>query len=237
MKITASVLVGLCALFALAMPTFAQLGRQSSGVDFGDSRVSEAEVAIADAFTPDTPADSVFYPFKRFAEGVRNALTFDNAEKARLRLLFALERLAEANDMIKKNKTANAESLLDDFNDDIDETVNITAELKGIGQNVSALVKEVDDVTSKSALVLQLVLQKVPEQARPAIERALNNSLEKKVHAEAETEIGRELPEQAGAGENIGKGIGTGGEISGAVTGRAIGGSNRSSGGGSGKQK
>ena len=142
-----------------------------------------------------TTPDSWIYGLDRAWERIRMFFTFDRADKAKLHLQFAGERLAEANEMVKRGKPEFVQDLMKDHEEEMNETEKKVEGLRGLGRNITALVEHVSNVTYKHILVLEEVLEKVPEQAKPAIERAINVSL--KGHETAIIRLSENLPEKA----------------------------------------
>ncbi len=145
-----------------------------------EAEATEAEIESAETefSNPGLLPDHPLYFFKKIKERVQLFLVFDDEGKAKLHLHLAKTRLAEAKRLIEKNKTMEAEDILEEYNLELER---FEVRHKGIGRNVSTLVKESENVLQKSRIVLELVLAKAPEQARPGLERALNNSIEKEV--------------------------------------------------------
>ncbi|MBI2579018.1 MAG: hypothetical protein HYW26_04880 [Candidatus Aenigmarchaeota archaeon] len=171
----------------VAGPAWAQneIGSQASArIDFSDSVVTEAELDVAEQSfaSPGIAPDSPFHVFKRMGEFFREALAVSREDKARLHLGFAKERLAEARYLMRKNKTDEALRYINEYNEELNRT-------QGIGANISAIARETEDTLQKSTLVLELVREKVPEKAKHSIDRAINNSLEKSARISAERKI------------------------------------------------
>lgn len=162
-------------------PVYA-LGSQSFPViNYNDDVLTDAEIEAAETTFSDAGIlpDNPFYFLKRFAEGIRLFFTFDGESKAKLHLDFAKTRLAEAKKLADGKKTESVNNSLAEFNKELNEFETAS---KGIGKNVSSLVKEGEEVLLKSRIVLGLVAEKVPESARPAIAQAINNSIVKRVN-------------------------------------------------------
>jgi tetratricopeptide (TPR) repeat protein len=181
-ELGSAALLAVLPLLLLAIPVNAQTV-QTANLNFSDVEVTDTELVAADtAISTTTAPNSFWYGFKRFGEGIREFFTWDAMSKAKLHLEFAKERLAEAKTMAELNRTEEVQKLLDEYQAAISQVENRTRELARIGQNVSEIVHNADDVLLKSTLVLQLVHDKVPEQAKPAIERAINTSIAKKAN-------------------------------------------------------
>lgn len=142
--------------------------------------------AQADLPDPGILPTSPFYGFKKGWERALDVITFDPESKSQLHYQYALTRLSEANALSDLNET----DLVDDVVEDYEEEMNITEELsnetvsvnntRGIGQQVSAFMKDSNMTWEKHLFVLSLVAQKVPPQAAAKIERNINRTLERK---------------------------------------------------------
>lgn len=127
--------------------------------------------------TPVLLPDNPFYPVQTFFEQVRLWVTFNNEARARLRLYYADLRLAEMNEMIKRNELQHAERLKVRYENEIDKVENELNVSKGLGQNVTALTEHVCNMTYKHVFVLERVFEKAPNASRPVIERVINASI------------------------------------------------------------
>lgn len=157
-------------------------------------------IMISSVFAQELPGagitpDSWLYGLDKAFERIQLLLTFDRASKAKLHLQFASERLAEANEMVRRGKPEFVQSLMKEHETEINETENEVKGLRAIGRNITLLVEHVSNVTYKHILVLEEVLERVPEQAKPAIEKAIDVS--KKGHETAIEKLSEDLPEMA----------------------------------------
>ncbi|MDI6798656.1 MAG: DUF5667 domain-containing protein [Candidatus Aenigmarchaeota archaeon] len=139
--------------------------------------------------------DSWLYGFDRFFERVQLFFTFDPAAKARLRLQFAGERIAEANEMVRRGKPEFVQDLMREHELELSEAEKEVEGLRAVGRNVTLLVEHISNVTYRHITVLEEVLEKSPEQAKPAIEHAINASM--KEHETAIEGLSEDLPERA----------------------------------------
>jgi uncharacterized protein YeaO (DUF488 family) len=139
--------------------------------------------------------DSWLYGLEKIWEKIQLFFTFDSEGKAKLHLQFASERLAEANEMIRKGKPEFVQDLMKEHEKEINETEKEIENLKTLGRNITTLIEHVSNVTYKHILILEEVLEKVPEQAKPAIAKAINVSL--KGHETAIARLSENLPERA----------------------------------------
>jgi len=184
-------LIALIIISLLFSPAYAtQLGSQElAEIDFSDSVVTQAEVDVANQTfaDPGIAPDSPFYFLKKFSESLRFMLA-SKEDKAKLRLEFAKTRLAEARFLMNKNKINDAIKFVAEYENEINRTEEEINRTRGLGKNVSAIARDMEDVLLKSALVLELVKQKAPDEAKPALERAINKSLEKRVRIKIKSE-------------------------------------------------
>lgn len=90
--------------------------------------------------TPRVLPDDTFYGFKRFAEAIDVALTFDQGEKAVKQVKLAEERLKEIKAMSDKGKLDKIPELHDDYKKSIDVAVSISQKLTP--DNKGLLIKE-----------------------------------------------------------------------------------------------
>lgn len=144
---------------------------------------------------PGITPDSIFYGLDRAFERLQLILAFNHTEKAKLHLKFASERIAEVKVMINKKKEKHVNKTLEDYEEELNKTNEEVEKARGIGQNVSNIVKQINVSTEKHIAVLNLVLEKVPEQAKPAIQRAINNSERIKAKIKIRTETRDEIKE------------------------------------------
>ncbi len=159
------------------------------------SIIGVAVVAQEELPRAGTTPDSWLYGLDRAWERIRMFFTFNRADKAKLHLQFAGERLAEANEMVRRGKPEFIQDLMKEHEAEINQTENEVEGLRVLGRNITALVEHVSNVTYKHILVLEEVLEKVPEQAKPAIAKAINVSL--KGHETAIIRLSENLPEKA----------------------------------------
>jgi spore coat protein CotF len=146
----------LCALVLTMAPVYAQ------------------EAGLPD---PGVKPDSILYGLDRAIERIELALARGHANKAEVHLNHAQERLAEVKALVEENKIEDVEDTLEDYQEEMEEASNEINEAQGIGQNVSALVKEINESIDKHVAILQLVVDKVPEQAKEAIQRNIDRAI------------------------------------------------------------
>ncbi|MBI5332088.1 MAG: hypothetical protein HZB65_00795 [Candidatus Aenigmarchaeota archaeon] len=181
---SAKIIAVLFSVLLIASPltttAFAQIGDQSGGVDFSDIEVTEQELAAVESEFSETGAlpGEFFYPFKRFGEGLGMAFTFNKMEQAKKHLELAKIRLAEAKALVEKEQQKLADQSMDDAEEQLNESDRKREELQAIGQNISELIKEAEETSRKSELVLNLIREQVPEQARAKIDNAMQKMAE-----------------------------------------------------------
>ena len=120
--------------------------------------------------------DSPFYIIDRFAEKLQLKLTREEVARARLRLKFSEERLAEAHKLAMANKLEFAKSTISDYENELQEAELDLEAAKDLGKNVEEIRQHISEMTAKHTEVLQKVLTQVPDTARPAIMKAIEIS-------------------------------------------------------------
>ena len=115
-----------------------------------------------------------------------------------MHLKLARERLAEANMLSGDNE--NIQKLMEEYQKHFGKAEEEVEKSKGIGQDVSEIVREIEESTERHRRVLQLVMEKSPEQTREAIQRAMNKMGEVEQKMERIREEYRERQEE-GEGE------------------------------------
>lgn len=167
----------LLAALTVVSPVWAQLGSQSfPAVDFLDESTTRQEIEIAQASLPDPGIlpDSPLYFLKRLAEGIREALTFDNGKKAALHLEFAKMRLSEAKTLSDGAKNDEAVKTVREFSSEIEKAANDNA---AAGQDESPTKNIVE--LRKNIVVLTAISEKVPEPAKIKIVEVIARASEK----------------------------------------------------------
>lgn len=142
--------------------------------------------------TPDSP----IYGLDGTAEKLQLAFTFREEKKAELHYKFAQERLSEANEMAEKNEHRYTERLMNQYQNELNETANEIEKAVARGKNVTELIEHVGSMTSKHLEVLQRVYEKVPESAKPAIAHAMEVSVRKQVGVMTHVENGEQMKER-----------------------------------------
>lgn len=169
--------------------------------------------------------DSAFYGLDRLFERWRLALSFNKANKAKLKLRYAEERLAEAGEMVEQGDGESAaEALsehdselaeLDDFVEELEsdemnaegsleEIENIQIGLLTHAEKVAALKQRVldrladrDDVNEEQLAILEEVFSEIQEQAEEKERRAQEARLRlRKAYAELADKSDEELTER-----------------------------------------
>lgn len=122
--------------------------------------------------TPDSP----LYTVDKTMEKIQLRLTTNEAKRAELRFKFAEERLAEAEEMNKKEKPEFVEELMEEYDNELQETNNEMEKAIARGKDVNELTERVAERTARHLEVLQGVYEKVPEEAKEAILHAIEMS-------------------------------------------------------------
>lgn len=132
--------------------------------------------AQTDASLPDpglTP-DNPFYFLDDFWKSVRLTFAFGVEKKADLRIKFAEEKLAEANEMARANNPNAVRRALNRYREQLGENGDQLNDL--IGEERAAVAERVADATSRHLEILDRVQERVPEQARDAVLSAKESS-------------------------------------------------------------
>ena len=148
-------------------------------------------VPLALALEPEVEAgitpDSSFYGLDIFFDNLRVAFTTNVAEKARVRLEIAQERVAEMKQMAQENKLQSQEKARVQERLQIQEVENLVEEMVN-GEKV-----DIQQRLQKHIIILKDVFEKVSEQAKEGIQKAIDSS--SKVFDNVQTKIPSELRE------------------------------------------
>jgi len=166
----------LLAALILAVPVMAQ--------EINETQLNETLTQI-EAETGGIGPDNPLYIFDTAFDKLQLWLTWNPEAKARLAIKIAEERLMEAKEMAKKNKTKEAEIAVAGYEEMLNETERAleaipedgSAEIsEGAAKKVAGIQAELQNLTLKALVVIQHVSQKViakaPEEAKPALQRA-----------------------------------------------------------------
>lgn len=145
--------------------------------------------------SPGLLPDHPLYGVKRWSEGVHVFFTFDDGAKARLHTRFSEARLAEAKAMTELGKPEWAGGLMEDYMEEVNETVMCMQRQRQREGHIMDLAEHVCNATDKHAVILSDLVDEVPEQERPRIMRAINAS--SNGHIRALEAIKEEKPEMA----------------------------------------
>ncbi len=138
-------------------------------------------VLAVEGFSAGITPDSPIYGLDRAWERIQMAFERKEENRAKLHYEFAQERLAEAEEMTEKNRTDLAKELIDDYEEELNETNNEMKKARNLGRNITELAEHVANMTSKHLEVLQRVYDKVPESAKASIQHAMEVSIRKQV--------------------------------------------------------
>lgn len=116
------------------------------------------------------------YKYKIWWEGIKARLIIKSENKEMYKLKIMEKRLAEANELIKKNLTEKSVEMIKESEAKLKDIQTNSDKLKALGKNVTILEQHIANTTYKHVIVLQNVLQRVPENAKSAIEHAINVS-------------------------------------------------------------
>lgn len=159
--------------------------------------------AQEDLPTPKVVPGHWAYGLKTAWENMQMVFTRNSQSRARLNIRLARERLAEAK-MIAEGKPEEAEKLMERYQKRLMKAEEQVNKSKGMGQDVSGLVKEMEEAGQKHRAILELVGNKVPEQAKASIQRSIQKSDEfkqkmERIRSEMEESVRRR--EESGEGE------------------------------------
>ncbi len=132
-------------------------------------------VSAQEAASPGILPGSPLYWLDRSVEGMQLGLSGQGIPRARIYLLFAEERLAEAKALQDKSKPARVVEMTDGYEDYIAKAGIEIDKAKRIGIDVSTIINEMDISIDRHIIVLELVLANAPESAKSGIQRALDN--------------------------------------------------------------
>lgn len=117
---------------------------------------------------------SVMFGMEQAMESIDLALTFDREKKVKKQLKHAEERLAEANQLAKQNKSDRAEKAIKIYSRQMEDINRSLQELpKDRREELHQDVKESVEVQSA---VLEDILHKTPKAANEGLKNALENS-------------------------------------------------------------
>ena len=157
---------------------------------------------------PDTAKPGMRHALERSKRGHDETLNrlgeIAPEEAAMLRFEYAEKRLNKAREKAREGNVEEAEALVKEYKEEMNNSSEMRKRAEGIGRNVTRLVELVANRTSKHLQVLQEIYEKVPDQAKPAIEKAMNVSAKgqesaltalQRVKPEIAEEIERNMPE------------------------------------------
>ncbi|MBT3643127.1 hypothetical protein HN532_04095 [archaeon] len=119
--------------------------------------------------------NSFFYFFDTTFEKVGLFFTFDSEKKAQKALVYADERLAEAEESANSNKPKDVEKAMEGYEKKISLATEKSKELKD-EERAEELLNTISENTSKHQEVLESVLEKVSDEAKEAILKAIEVS-------------------------------------------------------------
>lgn len=116
------------------------------------------------------------YRYKIWWEGVKGRFIIGDVNKQIYKLKLLDQRIAEINELTKKNLTEKSVEMVQDYEKELTKIEVNSEKLRALGKNVTLLQQHIANSTYKHIIVLQKVLAKVPESAKPSIEHAINVS-------------------------------------------------------------
>ena len=144
----------------------------------GDAELLRTVITVTSHTMPEagmTPSNP-FYGIKRFVESIQLLLTFDPVERAKLRLRFAEQRLAEAQAMAEKGDYDQVCKLLSDYEDELNKCLEEAESAEAQGKSVEEVQEIVYEATLVHQAVIEAVVEKAPQQAMQGLEKALEVS-------------------------------------------------------------
>ncbi len=136
-----------------------------------------SNTALAQEITkPGYTPGSIFYGLERAIERMQLGISGSGIPKARLHILFAEERLAEAKALTDKNKPARVNELIVEYEENIAKGEAEIDKAAGIKLDTSQVSEQLEVARNKHIAVLEAILEKVPDSAKQGIERALENA-------------------------------------------------------------
>lgn len=171
--------IALLALALLVVPVAAQ--EEQPLVTTMETEPGEELITETGGIAPDSP----LYVLDTLADDIALALTFDPEAKAELGVKIAEERLMEAKEMAKKNRTREMNRAIEEFGKIMNRTRDAVDAIPDDGRPEIAeraaratarIQARAENVTLKALIVIQTVSEKVlanaPEQARDALTTA-----------------------------------------------------------------
>jgi len=110
--------------------------------------------------------DSVFYGLDRFFEKVRLVFTINKAKKVDLFINFANERLAEAKEMVDKNKMDKAEIAVSGYQESVDAVGENLMQAKLDDENTSSISKKIVQAVIAHKTILKEIEEKASEELK-----------------------------------------------------------------------
>jgi len=137
-----------------------------------------SSVAAQAISNPGILPGNILYGLDRTMEKIQSGLSGQGIPRARIYMLFADERLAEANALLDKNKNSRVEEMIIEYEDNIAKSNIELDKARSINLNLKPADLQREVNLERNVAVLELILTKAPDSAKPAIERALKNARE-----------------------------------------------------------
>ncbi len=130
--------------------------------------------------------DSPLYWFTNLIEKLQLALTFDPAKKAKLIEHQALEKLAEASELVKNGKPAQAQQALENYTSKITAAQDFLNQVKDpTSAKAQILIEALSKTQAANISVLTGLLDKLPPQAAKKVALNIVRSMEKAVERQS----------------------------------------------------
>ena len=149
-------------------------GAQNENVNSADTNINAQTGDNVDTgILPDSP----WYFFKTLWEKIRETFTLSSQAKLQYMEQLGEKRAAEAQKMIEKGKTEQAQKIMDQYNARLQQMEQLI-EKKGdkLDQKLNSAETRIKNRFEHRNAVLQRVLDKAPDAAKPGLQRALDNS-------------------------------------------------------------
>ncbi|MFZ3102652.1 MAG: DUF5667 domain-containing protein [Desulfitobacteriaceae bacterium] len=134
--------------------------------------------------------DSPLYWFTNLIDKLQLALTFDPAKEANLIEHQALEKLAEASELVKKGKHAEAQQAIENYTSKITAAQDFLTQVKDpTSAKAQILIEALNKIQASNISVLTGLLDKLPPQAAQKVALNVVRNLEKAVEKQSSVTV------------------------------------------------
>jgi len=120
--------------------------------------------------------DSPFYVVDRGIELFVLVLTPDKIEKAKLHLVYASERLAEAKKLIEENEPKLSEKTIKNYEREISFAREEVQEAKQLKKEIGDVIYLANEIKNRHLAVLKQLFAEAPDTVKPVVEEAISVS-------------------------------------------------------------